>query len=65
MKTQTLKHYLDQATKDYLNTLLRESVTTVEAARKAGMPESTFRDLLKRNGYTTKLDGVGGPSNEH
>lgn len=59
VKTQTLKNHLEQTTKDYVTVVLRSSSSTMEAARKCGMAESTFRDLLKKMGIKTRGSGSG------
>jgi DNA-binding NtrC family response regulator len=46
----TLKNYIDDMTRQYVLGLLETSRSKLEAATKAGMAESTFRDLLKRLG---------------
>jgi len=43
-----LKSYVDEVTRNYVLNLLKSSRSKLEAAKKAGMAESTFRDLLKR-----------------
>jgi transcriptional regulator with PAS, ATPase and Fis domain len=47
-KQSSFREYIELMQKEYLETVLSDSSTYNEAAKKAGLPASTLRDLAKR-----------------
>lgn len=63
-KGQPLKAYVDRVTRDYVVDLIQSCKSRIEAAERAGMAETTFRDLVKRLGLQDMEPGRRSSSSE-